>query len=360
MKARMLALVALTVFSISCTPEAIATLSAELTANSESTLTAPAAEVVRTLTEETLRNGIYSGIYDEPVQLVDGQYEGPPLVEGSALRPTIWFAGQDTAFGDIDGDGVAEVVVHLTENSGGSGFFSYLILVDDQAGDWIQSPPVLIGDRIVLHALSIEQDRIWVEMTTQGPGDPFCCPSQRVRFALQPDGSGMLTKSDFVIVQPSISERLKNATYHLADIDEPVVLVDGQFEGQPFVEGAASRPTATLQDLEGGSLAGIAYARGDLSGDAQLEVVVILSVNLGGSGGFRHLVVLTLPDDGSAPIQLAATMLGDRIKVNSLYLAIEEIVLDVITHGPNDGLCCPTQKAEWRFKLDGDQLVRTN
>ena len=38
------------------------------------------------LTIEQLENATYSGIYDEPVTLTDGLYEGEPFAEGGASR----------------------------------------------------------------------------------------------------------------------------------------------------------------------------------------------------------------------------------------------------------------------------------
>ncbi|MEM7034716.1 MAG: hypothetical protein AAF629_34570, partial [Chloroflexota bacterium] len=312
----------------------------------------------QTLNEDSLLNGTYHGIYEEPIQLIDGGYEGAPFVEGGASRPMVWYIDNSTTFGDFDNDGVDEVVVHLLENSGGSGSFSYLALVDDQDGQVKNIATNLIGDRIVLHTVSIEREKIQVEMTTQGPGDAFCCASQRVGFALVPsEVQGMLVEADFEVLLPSISERLKNATYWIEDIEEPIVLADGRFEGKPFVEGTASRPTAWLAEQTHGDAA---YTYGNLTGNNEAEGVVILAANLGGSGSFHFLIVTTLSDNNPTPPQLATAFLGDRIKVDSIYLEQGEIVLRLKTHGPNDGLCCPTQDEEWRFILDDGALIRTN
>ena len=53
------------------------------------------------LSPEQLKNAMYQGIYDEPVQLSDGRYEGKPFVEGGASRPTVTFVDELSASGDL-------------------------------------------------------------------------------------------------------------------------------------------------------------------------------------------------------------------------------------------------------------------
>jgi heat shock protein HslJ len=36
-----------------------------------------------------------------------------------------------------------------------------------------------LGDRVKIHSLTIENEMIVVDLTTQGPGDPMCCPNRR-------------------------------------------------------------------------------------------------------------------------------------------------------------------------------------
>ncbi len=45
----------------------------------------------------------------------------------------------------------------------------------------------LLGDRVVLNSVTIEDDQIVVDMVTLGPDDPQCCPRMRVvnTYALQ-------------------------------------------------------------------------------------------------------------------------------------------------------------------------------
>ncbi len=129
------------------------------------------------LTAEKLKNAEYQGIYQEPIQLTDGTYEGEPFVEGGASRPTVTFI-EPYAFGDLNGDGVDDAVVLLVENSGGSGSFVYMAAVLNQGGKPENVDTVLLGDRAQVQSLTIADGQINVTMVTHGPDDPMCCPTQ--------------------------------------------------------------------------------------------------------------------------------------------------------------------------------------
>jgi hypothetical protein len=129
------------------------------------------------LTEESLKNAEYQGIYPETVTLVDGQYEGEPFVEGGASAPMVIFV-EPSAFGDLDGDGVDDAAVLLVETLGGSGSFVYLAAVLNQNGEPLNKATTLLGDRAQVEELTIEEEQISVRMLTHGPEDPLCCPAQ--------------------------------------------------------------------------------------------------------------------------------------------------------------------------------------
>ena len=140
-------------------------------------LTAGCGSQAEPLTEESLKNAEYQGIYPEAVKLSDGQYEGEPFVEGAASRPTVLFT-EPFALGDLDGDGVDDAAVLLVEDSGGSGSFVYLAAVLNRDGQPENVATTLLGDRAQVEELSIDSGQIGVKMLTHGPEDPMCCPSQ--------------------------------------------------------------------------------------------------------------------------------------------------------------------------------------
>ena len=73
----------------------------------------------------------YVGIYERPVRLTGGMYEGEPFVEGGAARPRLVLATGPELAGDLDGDGRTETIAFLDENSGGTGRFGYVAVLAD-------------------------------------------------------------------------------------------------------------------------------------------------------------------------------------------------------------------------------------
>jgi hypothetical protein len=84
---------------------------------------------------QSIENATFTGIYDEPITLDNGRWQGEPFVAGGASRPTAGLATDFYLSGDIAGDGLAEAIVILWENSGGTGSYSYVAVVGLQEGD---------------------------------------------------------------------------------------------------------------------------------------------------------------------------------------------------------------------------------
>jgi hypothetical protein len=86
------------------------------------------------------------------------------------------------------------------------------------------------------------------------------------------------------------------------------------------------------------------------------DAVVFLSTQTGGTGHFRELAAVL--NRGGLPDNVATVSLGDRVAIESARIQAGVITLDLRVHGPNDGLCCPSQFETWRFRLQDNQLVR--
>lgn len=142
---------------------------------------------------------------------------------------------------------------------------------------------------------------------------------------------------------PFSAETLKNLEYRLEVVGgEPVQLTDGVYED------VANRILVSWIDT---------YALGQL--DGQPAAAVVLFANTGGSGGFSNLAVVV--EQEGAPVNIASTLLGDRLTINQIAIADDgEIVLDLVTQGPDEPMCCGTQRTEVRVALEGDQLVVTS
>ena len=135
-------------------------------------------------------------------------------------------------------------------------------------------------------------------------------------------------------------DELANATYYDV-LQVPVTLSEGRYEGEPFLPGAATRPVVTL-------VPGV-MATGDLTGDGNDEAVVLLAHDPGGSGVFMHLAVVA--DAAGRPRNLATFSLGDRARVTAIDVVDGSIVAELLEHGPDDPMCCPTKVVhrEWRL-----------
>lgn len=150
---------------------------------------------------------------------------------------------------------------------------------------------------------------------------------------------------DRVITPPS-PEELNNATYSGID-DSRVTLVNGEWRGEPYIEGGAARPSA--------GLAKSFSLRGDVDGDGIDEAVVLLWTSTGGSGTFDYIAVLGRDSNGDV-VNIGTAALGDRVKVRSAEIVDGQLIFDVIQAGPNDAMCCPGQKVRRTFALKNSGL----
>jgi hypothetical protein len=142
------------------------------------------------LTVEALKNTAYSSEWPAGgvAQLRDGEYrEKYPGAEDAASELVIAFYDDMYAFGDLNSDGVEDAAVVLATSGGGSGTFITLEAVLNDQGTPKHVASVALGDRAQVKSVAIESGEITVDMVTQGPDDPMCCPTLEVtqRYALQ-------------------------------------------------------------------------------------------------------------------------------------------------------------------------------
>ena len=97
-------------------------------------------------------------------------------------RATITDGGQSTstftlrnraAQGDLDGDGDDDLVAHIIERSAGTGVFHYVVPVINEAGTAVARSPVLVGDRIVMDSIWVQDGLIEVSLFDRGMDEPF-------------------------------------------------------------------------------------------------------------------------------------------------------------------------------------------
>lgn len=141
---------------------------------------------------------------------------------------------------------------------------------------------------------------------------------------------------------------LKNMSYSgLKAAPAPVKLVDGRWEGAPYVDGGASRPSVHF--------VGDFYRIGRLADSVPDAAVVFLSESSGGSGTFLYLAVVEKRN--GVLINTATAALGDRVQVRGVRIENSTIAVDVLQAGPQDAACCPGELATRHWRLNATQLV---
>ena len=122
--------------------------------------------------------------------------------------------------------------------------------------------------------------------------------------------------------------------------DGVVTLVDGRFEEseQGWVAGirAATIATGTL--------------------DGQPVAAVQFFESGGGSGVFVSLA-LVIEQEGVL-VNPASAPLGDRVQVNTLAVADNQIQVELVRHGEGDPICCPTELVNLAYVWEDNQLVQ--
>ncbi len=186
---------------------------------------APAAEAApaeaSAISAEALRNATYSGVYDQPITLTDGLYEGDPAGESDPARPTVETIDGAELYGDLDGDGADDAVVFLLERGGGSGAFTYVAAQLNRDGQPVDAGAVRIEDRIGVRSAAIEDGQVVLDLILQGPGDVACCGSHKARktYALQEGHLVETTAAGGDLVKVSVAD-LDGTSWTLLELNE--------------------------------------------------------------------------------------------------------------------------------------------
>lgn len=142
-----------------------------------------AAPAVDAETMAALGNLAYSNtaLFTDTVQLVSGVYT-ETVAPGSAMVAYVELT-DIAAAGELNGEPAYAVI--LISNGGGSGVFYDLAVVMVVDGQWTNVATTALGDRVVINSLAIGNNQVVVDMITQGPEDPMCCPTQQVVVAYE-------------------------------------------------------------------------------------------------------------------------------------------------------------------------------
>jgi hypothetical protein len=96
----------------------------------------------------------------------------------------------------------------------------------------------------------------------------------------------------------------------------------------------------------------------DFDRDGQEEALVLIYWNGGGSGTFRFLHIVKQIDGNIRNI--ARVGIGDRTQINRIDVRGSIIMLDLVTHGRKDPLCCPTVRTLVEYYLQKGEFKEGN
>ena len=159
------------------------------------------------------------------------------------------------------------------------------------------------------------------------------------------------TTSAGIVTAPTLLE-LKGGVYRgIEGLPSSVTLVNGRWEGAPYVEGAAARPA--LQFVRDFRLVG------DLDQDGDEDAAVLVGLTTGGSGELVYLAVVLRED--STMRHVASALLGDRVQVRAARIEGNRIAMSLVQAGKSDAMCCPGDLVDraWTYETGGLQEVPT-
>ncbi len=198
----------------------------------------PQAAIAAGLSAEQVKNAKYNLVSRDgnpSVQLTNGAFQNGTNPAATDYMSIV--LAPQMAFGDLNGDGVGDAAVLLTENYGGTGVFVSVVALLDQNGQPVQAGAELIDDRPVINSLSIQDGQILLDAKVHGPNDPGCCASQSTQRAFRYE-SGKL-------VMVSYSSLTSDGSPRLITIDSPAsgaqvswpLTVTGKVTIAPFENG---------------------------------------------------------------------------------------------------------------------------
>lgn len=150
---------------------------------------------------------------------------------------------------------------------------------------------------------------------------------------------------------PSDSEKvkqIKNSYWQSDKEEEKRTFKNGHYEFETKINGESCASC-----IEKASMGEIVL--GGLSNSGDKDAVSIIYNETGGSGTYVYLN-LYVNKNGQMAQSGYPISLGDRVKVEKITIKNKNIILDMITHGKGEPLCCPTTKEIRIFKIESGKL----
>lgn len=254
------------------------------------------------LTLHQLRNAQYHlpllGDENTPIQFTDGAGH-IAFGEGATERVSAGIVNDTVAFGDLDGDGIADAAVVVFISGGGSGTFIHLVAVLDRDGQPTQAALAYLGDRVPVRSLAIAGGNVVAETVVHRPSDGLCCPSLEITRAFTLQGNRLVPRQALVIESPlpgatvasGVEIRGTASTYPSAE-----TLAYSVYDARGGVIGMGNLPVSGYADQPATFAAPVEFTAG-ADGPGRLEIVDTDPAN--GSASARTSVPVILQ---AAPI----------------------------------------------------------
>lgn len=142
----------------------------------------------------------------------------------------------------------------------------------------------------------------------------------------------------------------KNFTYMpscAGEEPEKVTVAKGEFSSEKKVDDYVDRFYFSILSVE----------FGDLTGDKQVEAVVLSVCNTGGTGQFTEGFIYSMK--AGRPALLSRVPGGDRADGGLRSLTVENglLIVDANDASENSGACCAEFTLKFKYRLSGDKLI---
>jgi hypothetical protein len=118
-------------------------------------------------------NATYT-VEDKKFTLVNGKAE-KEIQPGSASKEIVAIFGEPV-YGDLNNDGVNDAAMFLTEQSGGSGMFYYIVEAINMVGVYKGTNAIFLGDRIAPQNINIQDGRAVANFAERMVNESFVVP----------------------------------------------------------------------------------------------------------------------------------------------------------------------------------------
>jgi hypothetical protein len=257
------------------------------------------------LTVQQIRNADYQiGFTDVPrtVQLTNGVFQ-----QGAADYMEIRLT-DFVALGDLTGDGVNEAAALISENYGGTGVFVFLALYVEQAGRPVFLTSAFIDDRPAIDSVRFDGSEIFLEATTHGAEDPFCCPTLRNQRHYRLINN-QLEMTDYVTFTPDARPR--------------TITIESPANGSEVFSSVQIKGRAAIAPFENN----LTYRIFDVGGvELSAGAVAVLAPDPGGPGTFDQMIPLGNILSGALiriEIQDISAADGSLLAMDSVELAVK-------------------------------------